>query len=318
MANSMCAAVSRRRFLKTAAGAAGLGAAVAVLPLAESCSEEAKTWPGFKYAICNEMFEKWPFEKAFALIAECGYTGVEVAPFTLALNVTEVSAARRAEVRRLAEHARLEIVGLHWLLARTTGLYLTTPEVDVRRRTSAYFGELARFCADLSGKVMVLGSPAQRNLLPGVARAQAMQYAADVLSKAMPALEKVGVVLAIEPLSPADTDFIRTAAEGVELMKMVDSPSCRLHLDCKAMATEPTPIPEIIRKFRHEFVHFHANDTNLQGPGFGSLDFVPILKTLREVDYRGWVSVEPFDFLPGPERLARESIRYLRKCEPKA
>ena len=58
-------------------------------------------------------------------------------------------------------------------------------------------------------------------------------------------------------------------------------------------------------------------DPNRQGPGFGKLDFVPILKALRQIDYRGWVSVEPFENPPGAsglERLTRESIRYLQKC----
>jgi hypothetical protein len=75
-------------------------------------------------------------------------------------------------------------------------------------------------------------------------------------------------------------------------------------------------IPGLIHKYRKLLVHFHVNDPNLQGPGFGKLDFVPIMKALCAVDYRGWVSVEVFDYAPGPERLARESIKYLRKCEP--
>ena len=48
--------------------------------------------------------------------------------------------------------------------------------------------------------------------------------------------------------------------------------------------------------------------------GFGELDFRPILKKLEEIDYDGWVSVEVFDYEPGAERLARESIRYMREC----
>ena len=36
-----------------------------------------------KFAICNETFQDRPFEKAFAFAAECGYSGVELAPFTL-------------------------------------------------------------------------------------------------------------------------------------------------------------------------------------------------------------------------------------------
>ena len=65
------------------------------------------------------------------------------------------------------------------------------------------------------------------------------------------------------------------------------------------MAAETTPIPDLIHNYRKQFVHFHANDPNRQGPGFGKLDFVPIMKALREIDYRGWVSVEPMDYTPG-------------------
>lgn len=269
-----------------------------------------------KFAICNETFQDWPFEEAFAFARECGYTGLEIAPFTINTDAREISAARRAEVRKQAEAADLQIIGLHWLLAKTTGFYLTTPDADVRRKTSEYLQELARLCRDLGGSVMVLGSPLQRNLLPNVTMDQAMGFAAEVLSAAMPVMEQLDVTLAVEPLGPADGNFLNTAAEGVKLCEMVGSSHCRLHLDCKAMSSEPTPIPDLLRQFRREMVHFHANDPNLRGPGMGELDFVPIFQALGEIDYRGWVSVEVFDYTPGVERLAKDSIDYmLDVCE---
>ena len=103
-----------------------------------------------------------------------------------------------------------------------------------------------------------------------------------------------------------------TAAETVELATRIASPHVRLHLDCKAMASEAQSIPELIHAHRDLLVHFHANDPNRQGPGFGELDFDPILRALGEIDYRGWVSVEVFDYSPGVERLARESLENLQ------
>ena len=266
-----------------------------------------------KFAICNETFVDWPHERAFAFAREVGYTGIEIAPFTFALDVREITPAQRADVRRLAERTGLEVVGLHWLLAKTKGYYLTSPDAAVRRTTSEYVRELARCCREMGGSIMVFGSPLQRNLLPGVTLDEAMNYAADVFRAAMPTLEELGVTLAVEPLGPAEGDFLLTAAEGRKLCAMVGSPNCRLHLDVKAMSSEGRPIEGIIREQADLMAHFHANDANKLGPGMGQIDFHPIFAALAEVNYQGWVSVEVFDYSPGPEYLARESLANMQR-----
>jgi len=267
-----------------------------------------------KFAFCNEMFGDTPFPEAFRAARDLGYTGIEIAPFTLAKDAREISPERRREVRELAESLGQEIIGLHWLLAKTEGYYLTTPDPEVRRRTGEYLGILADLCADLGGSLMVLGSPVQRNLLPGVSHEQAMEFAAETIRLADPVFRRRGVTLALEPLGPGEGNFLNTARSGIELAQLIDSPQVRLHLDVKAMSTEPTPIPEIIRECAPWMIHFHANDPNLLGPGMGEVDFVPIGAALREIGYDGWVSVEVFDYSPGPEHILAESMTCLRRC----
>ena len=267
-----------------------------------------------RLAICNETFQEWPFPKAFAKAKELGYEAIEFAPFTIDKNVYNITAEQRETVRDQVLDAGLEVTGLHWLLAFTEGYYLTSPEADVRKKTTAYLEELARLCRDLTGSIMVLGSPFQRNLLPGVTLPEAMGYAADVIKGTVDTLAETGITLALEPLSPQEGDFLLTADEGAELCAMVDSPNVRLHLDVKAMCSEATPIPDIIRKHKDLLHYFHANDANMRGPGMGDVDFMPILGALQEVGYDGWVSVEVFDYDPGVETLASDSIRYLQEC----
>jgi len=196
-----------------------------------------------KFAICNETFVDWPLDRALAMAAECGYTGIEFAPFTLGSDIRGISPSGRADIRRLATGAGLQVVGLHWLLAKTEGLHLTSPDPATRRRTAEYLGDLARLCRDLGGWAMVFGSPQQRNLLPGVSREQARDYAVEVFTACLPVFEETGTTLAVEPLAPGDSNFLTTAAEAVEVIDLVGSPHCRLHLDCRAMSSEPTPIP---------------------------------------------------------------------------
>jgi sugar phosphate isomerase/epimerase len=271
-----------------------------------------------RYAICNETYEGWSHADVCRHAASLGYRGLEVAPFTLAPRITDVSREQRARLRSEAEAAGLTVIGLHWLLAKTTGLMLTSAEEAVRRETATYLGELARCCADLGGEVMVFGSPAQRRVPEGAAREQALAWAVDTFRRAAPAIEDAGVKLCVEPLSPPEANFLNTAAEAEELISLVGSPAFRLHLDVKAMSTEASGAPDLIRRHRASLAHFHANDPNLGGPGFGAVDFVPIFRALLDIEYQGWVSVEVFDYSPGPEVIASRSIEYMKRCEAQA
>jgi sugar phosphate isomerase/epimerase len=269
----------------------------------------------FRYAICNETFGDWPLAKACDMAAEAGYGGLEIAPFTLAPLATDIPPASRQEIRRTIARAGLDCVGLHWLLAKTEGFHVAHPDREIRDRTVAYLGELARLCHDLGGRVLVFGSPKQRSLLPGVTLEQAHGHILEVFSRLLPVLETTDMVVVLEPLAPRETDVLTTAAETCRLLEAIGSPHVRLHLDVKAMAAEPTAAPEIIRASAPWLEHFHANDENLQGPGFGSVDFLPIFQALAGVGYAGWVSVEVFDYTLGAERLARESLAYMRRIE---
>ncbi|MBX9679680.1 MAG: sugar phosphate isomerase/epimerase [Gemmataceae bacterium] len=266
-----------------------------------------------RFAICNETFEGWDHAKVCETAAEVGYTGLEIAPFTLAPRITDVSAEQRKQIRSTAEKAGLEIIGLHWLLAKTEGLHLNSADPAVRRRTAEYLIELARCCRDLGGNLMVFGSPAQRRVPAGASHEQATEWAIDTFRRVAPALNEHKVTLLLEPLSPPDADFMNTAEECVALLDRLQDPNFALHLDVKAMTTEPMPRPEAIRRFASWTRHFHANDANLRGPGFGEVDFGPIFEALLVSKYRGWVSVEVFDYKPDPVTIAKESLRYMRE-----
>jgi sugar phosphate isomerase/epimerase len=270
------------------------------------------------YAICNETFEGWDHARVCGTVAELGYTGLELAPFTLAPLITDISREQRRRLRGQAEEHGLSIVGLHWLLAKTEGFHLTSASAAVRHRTADYLVELAHCCRDLGGSVLVLGSPAQRRIPAGATRDQAMRNAIQTLRGALPGIADSGVKVCLEPLTAQETDFINNCLEAVDLLDRIDHPNLVLHLDVKAMAAEPEPTPELIRRYAPRTGHFHANDPNKRGPGFGTTDFVPIFQALKESGYTGWVSVEVFDYSPDPETIARESLRYMRECASRA
>ena len=60
--------------------------------------------------------------------------------------------------------------------------------------------------------------------------------------------------------------------------------------------------------------HVHVNELDGRHCGTGGYDFAPVLEVLAHRGYRGWISLEAFDFTPGPELLAAESLRHLEGC----
>jgi sugar phosphate isomerase/epimerase len=166
-----------------------------------------------RLGICNELFEGWEFGDVCRTVKRLGYDGLEIAPFTLAPRITDVSAGRRRELRAMVEESGLATIGLHWLLAKTEGFYLTTPDAAVRGRTADYLVALAEATRDLGGELMVLGSPKQRDLLPGVSYEQAEGYAAEVFERIMPAVGAMGVDLCFIAVTPIATAGLNAPPE---------------------------------------------------------------------------------------------------------
>jgi len=268
----------------------------------------------WRYAICNELFAGWPLGRVASFAGSLGYQGLELAPYTLCDDVAHLTAEAVRRIRAEVEAGGLPIVGLHWLLAHTEGLHLNDPDPAVRQRTADYLLREVDLCADLGGSVLVLGSPAQRNPPDGVSAADAWRWTAHTLRRCAERAEAARVVFCLESLPRPESQFITTVDEALAMVREVDRPGLQMMVDVKSMAADPRPIPEQIRAAAPLLRHVHANDPNRLGPGMGSVALEPILATLREVEYRGYISVEAFDTSVEIERIARESIANLRSA----
>jgi sugar phosphate isomerase/epimerase len=267
-----------------------------------------------KFGICSEIFKDWnDIARTINYVKETGYDGLEIAPFTFAPFVTDISAQTRREIVKRAEEADLDILGIHWVFVGPDGVHLTHPDEAIRRYTVDYMKALVNFCADIGGEVIIFGSPKQRNIEEGVSYDQAFEYARAVMAESMPVCEERDVTICMEPLTHLETNFLQSAGETVQLIDAVGHPNFQLILDTKAMAFEDDDRATLIRRHADKLRHYHANDENLNGPGFGEVDFKPIFGALKDIDFQGYVSVEVFNFEPGPETIARQSLDYMKQ-----
>jgi sugar phosphate isomerase/epimerase len=266
----------------------------------------------FRHSICNEAFEKWPFAEACKAIRKAGYTGIEIAPFTLAEKPRDITAGERANYRNIIHSEGLTFVGLHWLMVSPKGLHVTGPDAGLRSESWEHIRDLIDLCADLGpGGVMVFGSPKQRGTSGGLTREQATRNYIDGLAGVAPHAESRGVKVLVEALPANQCDVVQTLEEAAAIVREIASPAVETMFDVHNAIDEAEPHAVLVDRYFDRIRHVHVNELDGRHCGTGDYDFKPVLETLRRRGYPGWISLEAFDFTPGAEVLAGESLRYL-------
>jgi D-psicose/D-tagatose/L-ribulose 3-epimerase len=275
----------------------------------------------FRHSICNEIYQGWEFSAACRHMRGAGYTGIEIAPFTLAEDPAAIPSGRRREYRDIISAEGLAFTGLHWLMVSPKGLHVTTPDASLRKRSWLHIRNLIDLCADLGpegegGGVMVFGSPAQRGTSGGSSsahgREQAMErFEQGLVSVANHAAER-NVRILVEALPEAHCDVLNTLEECAAMVRRIASPGVRTMFDTHNAVDEVEPHAVLVERYFEMICHIHVNELDGKHCGAGDYDFLPLLRTLKRLNYQGWISLEAFDFSPGPERIAGESIRHLQ------
>lgn len=264
-----------------------------------------------KLSLCNEVIRELPFDRQCALAAGLGYGGLEVALFTFGDDAWRMPAGKRGDIRNACKAAGIEVSGLHWLLAAPSGLSIATAERAVWQRSVDVLCASIEICAELGGKYLVHGSPAQRR----VAGPDDAKRVEEAWAIAAEAARQAGVTYCLEPLAAPDCNYINMLAEASSVVQRIGNPAFRSMVDTLAASLmETEPVAEIIRRWMPTgmVAHVQLNDRNKKGPGQGSDRFGPVLQALRDTGYDGWVAMEPFVYEPDGPTCAARMIGYVQ------
>jgi len=288
-------------------------------------SRSQGTEADFRFALCNEILTEGPqgdrsWAEQCRIIAETGYSAVEIAPFTLVgESVEEIPAAERRSMIRTMRDANLDCVGLHWLLSPPPkNLHFTTPDDAVRARTIDYMHSLIDFCGDLGGPYMIFGSPGQRSTVEGQTVAEAKERFAAGLAEVGDHARDRGVMILVEPLSSDQTDVVNTLAEAMEVVEQAGHPAISTMFDFHNTVDETEPLDVLIETYI-DHIH-HVQIQEMDGTYLGqtaATDYIAAFRAFSELGYDGWVSLEVFDFSPGGETIAQESMNVLQTLSEK-
>ncbi|MDD4193028.1 MAG: sugar phosphate isomerase/epimerase, partial [Mangrovibacterium sp.] len=155
------------------------------------------------------------------------------------------------------------------------------------------FAEVAFKRAKSSGvKIIVFGSGGSRSIPEGFSKEEATKQFVELCKQMGPIASKYKVIVVIEPLNTKECNFINSVAEGGEIVKAVNHRNIRLLADLYHMKMDGEG-PENIIKYGKLLRHVHiAEKEGRSAPGTHGEDFTPYFDALKQVKYKGAISIE--------------------------
>jgi len=234
----------------------------------------------------------------FARIQEWGFDGVE-------LFLSPGEPADIPLVKRTLDDLKLECTTCS-VLPREA--HLVSTEVEVRARGVDHLRRCVERTIDLGGRLMCGPLYAGLGVMTGSRRTnEEWKRAVEALRSVARRAEELGVTLCIEPLNRFETYFLNTLQDASRLVHEIESPNVRIHFDTFHANIEERQPAAALRSVAKDLGHVHISENDRGIPGSGHVDWRGILSVLREVDYKGWLTIESFA-KPEPELASAASI----------
>ena len=166
---------------------------------------------------------------------------------------------------------------------------------------------------ELGVEIVVFGSAGARRLPEGMEKPAGWEKLAPVYRLAGDCAARVGITIAIEPLSYRECNAVNTLRDGLALMRLAGHPNVRLLADMYHMGENGEDMDDILDAGA-DLRHCHIGRPTgrvypMPGDGY---DYAPFFRALRGIGYAGRLSVEAASPNDDPESDLPKSVALLR------
>jgi L-ribulose-5-phosphate 3-epimerase len=234
---------------------------------------------------------------SFRAIADAGFELVEVAASPPHLDLSDVTAAERRQLRRA-----LDSHGLKCVATNPVEMNPISPIVSIAENVIRHYRAAIELASDLDAPNVVMVS-GRANPLSPMAAPRALDLLRSRLERLLPLAQRLGVTIALETVPYG---FLQTSAEVAALVQEFDVPELRMTVDCANVffiGSDPAEelastagvvnVVHISDAWRDRWAHTQV--------GRGEINFEAIAHVLREASYDGPTIYELVDGEdPGP------------------
>lgn len=270
-----------------------------------------------KLAFSTNAFKNYTLDEAISIISKLGYDGVEILCDIPHAYPGAMSEERIADIKNLLSRKGIAVSNLNAFTLYAIGdVYHPSwieEDLELRRLRIKHTIECVKMAAKLGSKIVSTepGGPITSSSLK---REHLLKTFIDSLTEVVPIAEKERVKILIEPEPEL---LIQNSQEFLELMDMIESPCIKLNFDIGHFFCVGEDLCKTIYKLADYIEHFHIEDISKQRihkhllPGEGVIDFKSVFRTIRDVGFDGYATVELYPYQECPEHVAMKSLEFL-------
>ena len=228
--------------------------------------------------------------------ANLGFDLLEVNAGTIANMPTE-------ERQRLKTHADDRELVLSYCIGLPKQYDIASVDPGVRENGIAFLKQMAVAIGEMGGGNLggiIYGCWPATMPEGGSDKRSYFDLSVDSMKEAIKIAEDNNVNFNMEVVNRFEQYLMNTCEEAVEYVEAVGSPNAKVMLDTFHMNIEEDFFGQAILRAGDNLGHFHIGENNRMPPGYGHIPWTEIGAALRDINYQGYVTMEPF-LMPGGE-----------------
>ncbi len=272
----------------------------------------------FKYSFDALVYADEPVSKSVERLEKFGYDAIEL--------VGEPTNYDTNEVNRVCKSAGIVVSSICSIYNSERDL--SHPDAGMRSKGVEYVKSVLNMASEVGTEMIIVCPTACMKTEPLADSKDENKWAVENIQKCAEMAKNLGIRICLEAWNRYETYWLNRLDQALDLARQVGMPNCGVMGDTFHMNIEEADIAESFRKCGEKLIHVHLADSNRAAPGVGHIDFLPILKALKEMGYPGYLSFEilpaaadPFGVLRkggGLEFLdpyTKQCIEYMKKIE---
>ncbi len=270
-----------------------------------------------KLAFSSNAYTNYSLSDSFFEISKIGYDGVEIlcdVPHAFPLPLSE---AKITEIKKTLTNNRLKISNLNaFTLFGIKDTYHPSwieENHEYRKIRIDHTINCLKLANQLGAKNISIepGGPIENHY----SREESLRVFKDGINSVLPVAEEEKVKLLVEPEPGL---LLENSSEFLQFIKDFDSDYIGLNFDIGHFVCVNEDPSKLILKLSDYIHHFHLADIknkvhNHLIPGLGSINFKDVVRSINDVGYGGFITVELYPYKEYPSKAAQSSYGYIKE-----